>query len=378
MNCHHVTSAGSVFILLSHLAWVTSTDTQASEAPDAPGCVRDIIHQRLREIIPNGSSRLCGIYSACIALHLLGHEIDPSRFVTARYVSSIKGSTAQNVVSLLQDAGVYATCVDKLSVLDIYDLNRPVIANVRSSPYIPTFDHWVVARVSGSSIVIQDGPAPPVRVNAAEFAGMWNGVAIMFANDRIMASKLVFSGGRLSIVLLWVLIAACFRWMFSRNVQSRHPMCVELAGCALLLMSIVAVTSTFIALFCHGDVTFSSSGRRISVAPFTRPELPSVSINSVGTGKQDCDSLLIDARYARDFAHGAVPGAINIPADVSIWSLSAIMSGIPRGIPITIYCQTEQCDFDEIVAKNLFVLGFESISICRDGWRDYVGTSARG
>lgn len=60
-----------------------------------------------------GSGPLCGVYSTCVALRLLGIESSPTDYFTTEYVASPHGSTPQEIVAIAEHRNATATIVKK-------------------------------------------------------------------------------------------------------------------------------------------------------------------------------------------------------------------------------------------------------------------------
>ena len=88
------------------------------------------------------------------------------------------------------------------------------------------------------------------------------------------------------------------------------------------------------------------------------------------------DTVIIDARRARDYQAGHLDGAISLPVDANeaLWEEATAI--IRRDKPIMVYCQSDRCKYAERVSVALLKDGFSGISIYRGGWHDW--TSRQG
>jgi rhodanese-related sulfurtransferase len=84
------------------------------------------------------------------------------------------------------------------------------------------------------------------------------------------------------------------------------------------------------------------------------------------------DTVLIDARLARDYERGHLDRAVSLPVDANevVWKRTT--ASIPSGKPIVVYCQSAGCKFAERVSVKLIEEGFKDISIYRGGWQDWT------
>ncbi|MGH7135394.1 MAG: rhodanese-like domain-containing protein [Pirellulales bacterium] len=82
-------------------------------------------------------------------------------------------------------------------------------------------------------------------------------------------------------------------------------------------------------------------------------------------------TLLVDARRERDYRLGTIDGAVNIPVTASVWEINKYLERIKRSTPIVVFCQSASCGYDETVARELVSLGFDDVTVCDEGWREY-------
>ena len=85
----------------------------------------------------------------------------------------------------------------------------------------------------------------------------------------------------------------------------------------------------------------------------------------------DGDTVLIDARVARDYKAGHLEGAISIPVDANDVKLQKATADIPKDSRIVMYCQSSACKYAEIVAIKLIKDNYSNISIFRGDWAEW-------
>lgn len=80
-------------------------------------------------------------------------------------------------------------------------------------------------------------------------------------------------------------------------------------------------------------------------------------------------ATVVDARTAGLFARGHVPGAINISKEEAraFDAGHPLLSKIQKGQQIVVYCSNIYCPDAEIVARALRELGYQKVSVYRDG-----------
>ncbi len=84
------------------------------------------------------------------------------------------------------------------------------------------------------------------------------------------------------------------------------------------------------------------------------------------------DTVLIDARYARDYEAGHLEGAISLPVDANDAEYRSLTAKIKKSSAITVYCKSSKCKFAESVSLRLLQDGFFDVSIFKGGWAEWV------
>jgi len=79
-------------------------------------------------------------------------------------------------------------------------------------------------------------------------------------------------------------------------------------------------------------------------------------------------SLFLDARRTENFARGHIAGAQNIPADEFDQRFVEMANWLPKEAEVVIYCDGKSCGSSRQVADKLGPMGYERVSIFRDGW----------
>jgi rhodanese-related sulfurtransferase len=83
------------------------------------------------------------------------------------------------------------------------------------------------------------------------------------------------------------------------------------------------------------------------------------------------NSIVVDARYAADFQQGHIPSAINLPVSISDHDLMNAVGHFDRNSAVIVYCQSDQCGFDEIIGTRLVALSFNHIRVWQEGWNGW-------
>jgi rhodanese-related sulfurtransferase len=81
------------------------------------------------------------------------------------------------------------------------------------------------------------------------------------------------------------------------------------------------------------------------------------------------EATFIDARSARDYVAGHIPGALNLPVSEFESRSREALKRLPRDIRIITYCSGEQCQSSVTLARVLIErLGYSRTQVFFDGW----------
>jgi len=121
-------------------------------------------------------------------------------------------------------------------------------------------------------------------------------------------------------------------------------------------------------------------------------DLPSVQIN--GTNQDDFDpdsetagpavismaqmkklfaqkqAILLDARSVNEYRQGHIPGAINIPYE-SIEDYMSKIDSLSQDKWLVCFCDGPPCDLGELLANELFGMGFPKVAIFQGGMNEW-------
>lgn len=319
-----------------------------------------------REWDRRGAGPLCGVYSTCLALEMSGVQCSPSDYISVKHVGSERGSTPQEISSIVKSLGASARIISGMSALDLKCLEDPLIANVRSTPSSREYDHWVVVSYQDGNILSYDNLAQlPVKMSIAEFLGIWSGMGIVVSRDEKPVLWNLWMG-RLILIQTGILVAVVLKFLLTRSKQKTSYRFHELT-----VILTVTILLTVVGMSIVGDGFHYFSGIQMATAPFQEPSFHVGTLEELRSDAVDDHALLIDARTPPDFRYGSITGAINIPVYASIWEIRDYLKGVNRDLPIFVFCQSEHCAYDETVARNLFLLGFQNITVCEEGWAEY-------
>ncbi len=129
--------------------------------------------------------------------------------------------------------------------------------------------------------------------------------------------------------------------------------------------------------FSEQGIPFISESKKITEAPIggvenltAVPQEPLItSLEQTYELFQKKSSLFIDARELKDYEHGHIPGARNIP-----WSNpdeTSIPAELSKDQLITIYCSDPGCEKSIEMAFYLFEKGYGKVRIFQGGWEEW-------
>jgi rhodanese-related sulfurtransferase len=343
-----------------------SPSSHAGSAADVK-LAREALQSRSAPWSESREGPLSGVYSACAALRLCGVDCSPGDYYSVTYVGSKEGSSRQELEALVQKAGATATVLSNLSGYDLYWLNAPLIANVRSSPGSATYDYWTTVHFRDGKLHVYDRNPTPTVLPMAEFLAIWSGVGVAVAppGETITIDLLL---GRLLVLLLGIAFCFCV-WIFCGRSQTLSSVRISLPQFAFV--GILTIALMGLGLCVIGSQQHLFEGIHTAVAPDIKRNFDSVPLQKLRAAASAGDALLIDSRYVADHLSGSIPGSVNIPSDASYLELRDYLQGIDRTLPVIVYCQSNSCHFSKIVADQLTHLGFVDVMVSEDGWVEF-------
>lgn len=337
---------------------------------DELGHTRDVIARRLQETDVTGGYHgpYCGVYAAVRALSILGVTADIKQVITDTYISSHAGSTPADLIKLIESYGQVAQPCVNLCALDVRLLDDPIIANVRSSRSGIPYDHWVCLLSGKNGFLVFDGANKPVEFSASEFLALWNGYGLVVSRPGNSAIWALWLARFVTVFIGVAGTAWLHRVLRSKNLIPKTSLC-SIFFCA-------AVGAIF-ANAVFEDLRSFNQGMRDAMVGYQieKPEMST--LEQLVAASRDGGAILVDARYGRDYCLGTIPSALNIPVDSSYIALTQVLAEIPLDTPFLVFCQSESCGYDDVVAERLRSMKFQNVSAASAGWKEYVNFVAQ-
>lgn len=320
-------------------------------------------------------SSICGLLALAAAANAIGMENSLARCLDAEYISSEAGSSITDLKRAAESLGLHAHPFYRLSLEELRCARSPILLHVHRLGWASNEEHWITFlgldegefRVFDSRVGIQ-------RYRPAQLLSQWDGIGLLVSQQPVSLFHFL-APGRAIRFGCWLICGTVVLVASTSNVISRFSVAMIPVGPVLAVLS----TALVIGQFWDQLTDHGFRQNRAAVATLVRqtsrvPVLPEVTFRDLeqlrAKGKERL--LLIDARLGRDFADGAIPGAISIPIDALPFTIGDQLAETKRNVPVILYCHGETCDFSDRVAAEVVALGFIDVRIYRGGWRDWV------
>ena len=332
---------------------------------------------------------LCGLTSLRGALAAVDLGTPTMReMIRPQFIGGYEGSSTKNLCEAAEHFGASATAVTQLNVDQLAKIQSPVILHWRGTIQRKTFNHWVLyLGITQGGFRIIDHPAPMSELSAAEVAAYWDGTGILIQNpqveghidraDLVMAMVTTSHLPALLIVFSFLYAAG----LLIKRYQVDRPQISGLAAVVPVLAATAALVVWRHAASADGLLIDPGSYQRV-VAIHQEPKfemLATAQELSVAMSQNE-EVLLIDSRMPADFAYGHLDGAINLPIYATRPERNQILSAWSeqkQNLRLMIYCQSDRCEYSDIVAKQLSEDGWANPTIYRGGWMDWASHTAQ-
>jgi 3-mercaptopyruvate sulfurtransferase SseA len=148
-----------------------------------------------------------------------------------------------------------------------------------------------------------------------------------------------------------------------------------LGGIALMVvatlvgMTVNAVRPNGVALIQKGQpVATVQHGEADSTVAGGAPAEGVVSLEQMKQMFDAGTAVIIDARATTEYEEGHIPGAINIPHDRIPEFMDVLTSEVSTDAHVVCYCRSLTCDFSDLLATEMKVIGYQSVSVFSGGW----------
>jgi len=324
------------------------------------------------------SGPYCGLYCIYTVLKLVGQEADFQDLVKPEYMGSRKGSSLRELKKAVEDNGLYAIHVNKLTSRELSRSDYPIVLHVKSDVMSRAYDHFeLFLGTKGDQARLFDPPYPVRLAPFRELAPRWDGNGLVISAEPIDLGSVLAPARRqfatyATIALLITLIVRWAKRWLPLAWQKSQRQVFRLSAAQGAGFVIVALLCGVIYHVANDEGLLANTLATASIQRAHRGNF----IPKTGERKVhkllDSDTVFIDARLARDYQAGHLEGAISVPVDANDVELQKTTADISKDSRIVMYCQSSACKYAEIVAIKLITDGFSNISIFRGGWAEWT------
>lgn len=321
----------------------------------------------------------CGVYALYAASCRLGHQLEFPKLLSDQYIGSREGSSLGELLKAASEHGLYALPLENMTSMSLRRARTPTILHVKRDGISNQFNHWVLyIGERGSAPVIYDPSGIITITTWDELLAAWDGTALVVGTSPIGAWAIRRDEAVWAVALLMLLAVflVVVRWLVlggrSPQPQMMHWSKVSASQATVLLLLGISVGMSFHCfsadgLARHAEVISAIQEAKATtfMRKFSASEMRSI-IHRNGS-----EQVVIDARMKADYDANHLPGAINIPVDMTDPGFDRIVASIPNGAHLILYCQSKGCPFAERVARRLLACGYTNLSMFPGGWVEW-------
>jgi rhodanese-related sulfurtransferase len=311
-------------------------------------------------------------------MKLHGQEPNFVELVNPTFLDRKGGSTLTGLKRGVENNGLHSQIIVHANTRFLRSCLDPVILHVKGSLTSLDYNHYVLfLGAEGPWALICDPPDSPSWMSFDELVSRWDGNAVIVAKKPVEIAKLLRQGkmrvGMIAISVVFVL--------FVINRIRKRLIWPKIFSTAFghSLMSIVQfggllVTSLVIGLLFHSVSEGGFLKHPYGVTSIQQAQaadfIPRINLETAKRMKSE-GSIFIDARMKRDFDVEHIEEAVNIPVDTNDVLLKDATKIMSFNSCVVVYCQSNRCQYADIIAGKLRLLGYSDISILEGGWVEW-------
>lgn len=310
-------------------------------------------------------SGLCGIISlyAAVCWHELNLPFET--IYEPDYCSTGFGSTTSELVAASTACGLNAEVISGLGLGELATLDSPSILHVRAKGHSDAFAHWVLFlnRTEQGLYAVFD-PAYGIEYwRANELISRSDGTAIVLnANNETRNPAQAIFWYRIRYSLVWGFLLGAVVWTVNHGVSRKGLASWIWFGC---LVTVAIGWQTL-----RSDGVLSNRQHLIRrLAAMSDLQIPRVSVERFSqiVDSPNDNTILVDARYAKDYQYGTLGKAINYPINLAGDNEQSVLESLRGNKPIVVFCQSAGCPFSDIIARRLRFAGCQDVSVFEGG-----------
>ena len=355
-------------ILVTFFLLVPFGVTFAEEKPFLPD---------LREIEVSGP--YCGIYSLVTILDTFDIHPALEELLVPEFVGSYEGSSNTELIKAAEKYGLYGKTYSDLTWRELKASKSPMILHFRSTSASSDFNHWVAyLGVDGGKARIIDLPHRMATIPFAELLAKWDGIAIEISLEPIQDDLLMASHSNyLSTVLLFLGVIFALKFCFwSPNKEAfAAPTLFQRGKLGVIQTSILLGVLFVSGILYHAFSPVGFLKNPSAVAEVTRRyysvDIPEIDLAEMERVVEEQTVPIFDARFARDYNRGTIPGAKSLSINSSLTERQEVIGDTAKSQRIIVFCQSGGCGYADEVAQFLKFNGYENVALYRGGYREW-------
>ncbi len=146
----------------------------------------------------------------------------------------------------------------------------------------------------------------------------------------------------------------------------------ELAGGVVVMIvatlvgiAVNAARPTGVALIPQGEAVATAHHDSTAVV---EPREGVVTVEQMKEAFDAGTAVIIDARSTEEYEEGHIPGSINIPHDRLPEFMEVLNNEVSTDAHVICYCRSVTCDFSDLLATELKIIGYQDVSVFSGGW----------
>lgn len=325
-------------------------------------------------IIKVNNSAECGIYAMYAAAKSVDFDIEIESFFSGNFVSSANGSSVADLINLAKTHQIYAEPLQGISVAYLRNSKHPVLLNIKMDKRDQCPGHWItfLGVENGKAVVFDNLHENSFReIGLGQLSLLMSGYGIVVSREqRSFLEKLNLNVG------LFYYLTPCIAVFLTTLLLPRKQIRNYAHFRFLQELTILFLISICCAIF-HWLVSDEGFRKNRGAVAWLESkhidvDFPTISFNQLQQVRSDANVVLVDARPKSLFEFGHIPNAVNISVMLSPDEFDEVMQQFPRDKTAIVYCATDACDWDDIVARRLKAYGHKRIRVYQEGITKFV------
>jgi rhodanese-related sulfurtransferase len=126
-----------------------------------------------------------------------------------------------------------------------------------------------------------------------------------------------------------------------------------------------------IALIQKGEAVATAQHGEVDTTAAVVPKKGVVTLAQIKEALDAGSATIIDARSVEEYEEGHIPGSINIPHDRIPEFVQTLNNEVSTDAHVICYCRSLTCDFSDLLATELKIIGYQDVSVFSGGWDEW-------